>query len=90
MFDDVLEFMDGKSYVLDGISGVFKYSKRNLLSGDFGTVSLRYELVHEADEIGRQNDAYRQVRRMLGDDYVTDMTWSERLVDIAVELGYTG
>lgn len=72
----IFNFLDGKPYVLSGVSGVFRHDTAN------------GHLLHIPDAIGRDSQIYRDLRRRLGDAWETDMTWSERTVDIALELGF--
>lgn len=94
-------FLNGKHYVLDGISGVFEHwwerrSKKIYVTGyapytpEPAEVYWLEELRHVPDEVGKQSEEYQKTRAELGDDWATDLTESEtfRYVDIATELGY--
>lgn len=77
------EALDGKHYVLDGVSGTIKYRE---FQGR-GVHGLNQRISHVADEEGKKTEYYCKTARELGDDYDTDLTDSERLVDILCELG---
>jgi len=83
--DPILQFLDGKVYVLDGVSGVFRH---RVSHARFPYEHEVEQLFHEPDAAGRRTETYQRIKRMLGDDHDTDMTNSERVVDIALELGY--
>lgn len=87
MLDPIFEFLDGKEYVLAGVSGVFRHRVSRALYPYEHTVE---QLFHEPDAAGRQTETYQRIKRELGDDHDTDMTNSERVVEIAIELGYDG
>lgn len=72
----IFSFLHGKPYALSGVSGVFRNDAAN------------GHLLHIPDAAGRNSQTYRDLRRKLGDDWETDMTCSERIGDIALELGF--
>ena len=72
----IFSFLRGKHYSLSGVSGVFQHDDAN------------GHLLHIPDAAGRKSQTYRDLRRRLGDDWETDMTYSERIGDIALELGF--
>jgi hypothetical protein len=86
----VFAFLDGKQYVLDGMSGVFKHTfiERPDLSVD-GRRWFAESLDFMPDECGRQTEQYRETKQWLGDDWVVDMSDSiDQYCTIAQELGY--
>jgi hypothetical protein len=83
--DELFAFLHGKSYVLDGIRGVFHYET---CKARVPYERIVHKLSHEPDASGRRTKQYREIKRQLGDDWSTDLTDGERLCDIAVELGY--
>lgn len=78
--------LDGKRYTLNGVSGVIKYSERQAIYPYVRTVQ---EITHEADATGKHSVEYQEAKRYLGDDYVSDLTNSESLVNIALACGIT-
>ena len=83
----VFEFLDGKSYTLNGISGVFAHETHRAIFPYPHTVE---RLNHEPDEEGRCSEAYRETRSELGDDWSTDLTNAiETYCEIALKMGYT-
>lgn len=76
-YDDALNFINGKAYKLDGVAGKIKVSGERPYT----------KVEHIPSKAGMRTEAYQWLRRELKDDYVTDLTWSERLVDIMIELG---
>ena len=75
---DAVSRIDGKRYKLDDVDGTLHVypSRRGYMPSVY----------HEASKIGRRSKAYRTIRRELGDDYDSDITQSERLVDIILEI----
>ncbi len=73
-----LDHINGQAYVLDGIDGVIKvdYTRKH-----------DTRISHEATKRGRATQAYQETKRQLGDDWSSDLTNSERVVDIMIELG---
>lgn len=83
-WDDMLDEMNGRAYTLDGIHGTIKVERTpSALHGGLPILKV----THEPSKRGQKSDAYAKTRRQLGDDWNTDLTWSERLADIAVTLG---
>ena len=81
---DVWDFLDGKHYVLDGISGTFSFV---LTRGRNGM--LYADLYHTPDKKGRESSSYREKRARYGDDWDTCLTDDiEGYCAIARELGY--
>jgi hypothetical protein len=82
----IFEFLNGKRYTLDGISGHFKYRTYEAIYPSRRTV---HKLSHEADARGRRSERYQETKRKLQDDWSTDLTDSiERYCDIAHKLGF--
>lgn len=80
------EYLDGKPYTHNGISGRILYVEYPAFYPYRHTAQ---SIVHEADEAGKQTEAYQETKRTLGDDWDSDLTDSESLVDIAVACGMT-
>lgn len=78
-WDEALDFIHGKEYTLDGVHGTLAVE-----DGRFGR-----RVWHRASEIGRESPEYRAIRRKLGDHYSSDLTESERVGEIMLELGFT-
>lgn len=68
----IFAFLDSKPYTLDGVHGRFS------LEGS--------SLYHRPTN--RRSETYRKIKAQLGDDWDTDLTASERIVPIAIELGF--
>jgi hypothetical protein len=77
-YDAALDSINGKSYKLDGVAGKIVVDRSD---------ALRLRIAHVPSKAGKKSEAYLAVRRVLRDDYETDLTWSERLPEIMVELG---
>jgi hypothetical protein len=75
-YQQALNFINGKSYKLDGVAGKLKVES---------TPYLKVE--HVPSKAGMNCEAYLAVRRILRDDYTTDLTWSERLPEIMIAVG---
>lgn len=75
-WDEALNVINGKPYVLDGIHGHLKVDR----SRQFYT-----RVMHEPSKRGRQTDAYLKLKREYHDDWDTDLSDSERLPDIVGE-----
>jgi hypothetical protein len=79
-------FLDGRTYTLHGISGVFKHEVRQVR---YPCARTEERLTFHPDEEGQGTKQYRIVRRELGDNWSTDLTDAiETYCDIATELGY--
>lgn len=85
--NDIFKFLDGKSYVLDSVDGTFEHE---VTGATYPFPSVHERLLHNPSELGKQSEHYRQIKHKLGDDWLSDLTGSERYVDIAIELGYDG
>lgn len=77
-YAQALEFINGKAYKLDGVHGHIVVDT---------SVPHHTKVEHVPSKAGKRSEAYQAVRRQLRDDYVTDLSWSERLADIMVALG---
>ena len=81
---DIFEYLDNKSYTLDGISGRFQHCARTLIGGH-----IAHTLHHEPDAIGKLSEEYMTIKRELKDDWSTDITQDiEHYCSIAIELGF--
>ena len=86
MPNDVFEFLDGKPYILEGISGYLKYDSYRAIYPYEHTVE---KLSHIPDSEGKKSLYYQSIRVYLGDDWDTDLTNDiEAYCNIALELGY--
>lgn len=81
------DFLDGKRYRLDGVEGRFKVTAHYI---SYPYERVEYSLEHLPSPKGKRSRAYRAMRSELGDDWVTDLSWSEDMRDVAIaqELGY--
>lgn len=77
---DALNAIDGREYTLDGVHGTFHIDR---------SIRFNTRIWHIASERGRQSEHYREVKAKLRDDWDSDMSHSDRLVDIMGELGIT-
>lgn len=88
-FSDLLasvgEFLHGTTYVLNGVQGVFRYEE---YIAKYPSPRWHQSITHWPDEVGRQSPEYRKILHELGSSHCSDLTNSERLFDIAFELGY--
>jgi hypothetical protein len=75
--------LDGRHFTLDGVSGVLSYEK---LVATYPYPHVDHSFHHTADAKGRRSEEYLKVRRILRDDWSTDLTNSERLGEIAQKL----
>jgi hypothetical protein len=88
MDNAIFEYLHGRPYTLDGISGQFEYRSHQAI---YPYPRMVARLWHTPDAAGRDTEEYRKLRRQLGDDWSTDLTDSiERFCAIALELGYNG
>jgi hypothetical protein len=78
-WDEALDAIDGRRYKLDGVWGEFRL--------EIDARGYCRRVTHEATREGKASETYRETRRKLGDDWVSDLTWSERLPAIMDELG---
>lgn len=81
--NEVNRFLDGKTAVVEGVEGTFELE---VWIDRFGLQCQ--QLNHIPTDAGRESEAYQQIRRELGDDWSSDMTWSPLAVEIAVDLGF--
>lgn len=82
--NEVNLFLDGKTAVVEGVEGTFELE---LWVDWLGLQCQR--LNHIPTDKGMQSEAYKQVRRKLGDGWSSDMTWSPLAVEIAGDLGFS-
>ena len=86
MPNPVFEFLDGRSYTLNEISGQFRHETRRAIYPYPRTIE---KLTFQPDEKGQATEEYRQTRRELKDDWTTDLTDAiDTYCDIAIELGF--
>lgn len=83
-WDEILDALNGQTYTLDGVHGTIKVERNP--SGLHGGLPI-LKVTHEPSARGKRSEAYLRVKRQLHDDYDTDLTWSERLPQIATEKG---
>lgn len=77
-WQQALDHIDGREYVLDGIHGVIKVDQSR---------AFETRIWHEPSDEGRNTRAYRDMKRQLGDHWSSDLSQSERLADIMMALG---
>lgn len=83
----LFEWLNGKSYKLDGMSGKFEHQHH--YSPYYGRVCE--ELYFNIDAKGRKTEQYQKTRRELGDDWSRCLTQDiETYCEIARSLGYEG
>ena len=75
--------LDGRHYTLDGIGGVLSYET---FVASYPYPHVDHSFHHRPDAKGRRSEEYLKVRRMLRDDWSTDLTNSERLGEIVQKL----
>lgn len=82
----VFEFLHGKSFKLDGMSGKFEHQHCIDRMG-----ILRQDLYFNPDAKGRRTAYYQKVREELGDDWSRNLTQDiEGYCDAARALGFAG
>jgi hypothetical protein len=69
--DEAFTAIDGATMTIDGVQGTLHVSRRGGLT----------RVEHRATAKGRSSDAYSQARKMLGDDYVSDVTDTDEFMD---------
>lgn len=77
-WSQALDAIDGRTYTLDGVHGTIKVDRRD---------PLRTHVSHEPSAKGKRSAPYLATKARLRDDWSTDLSWSERLADIASALG---
>lgn len=80
---DLFEKLDGRKCTLDGVHGTLV---REIVSVRYPTERTEYRLWHRASAKGRKSPAYLAIKARLRDDWDTDLTWSDRLSEIARKL----
>ena len=83
-YPDFWDFLDDRTYTLDGVHGKFKISSNRAI---YPYPHVSFSLYHEPSAKGKRSKAYKDEKRMLGDDWSTDLSDSERATDIALKLG---
>lgn len=84
LLHDVGMWLDGKTGTVAGMTGRFQYTTYR----PRGSTRTRQTLVHQPNAAARETQAYREQRRQLGDDFVTDLTNSDDLMNIARNMKY--
>lgn len=79
----LFEALDGRHCTLDGISGVLRHET---ISARYPYAHVDHTLSHTADAKGKRSPKYIELRDKLRDDWSTDLTNSDRLIDIALRL----
>jgi hypothetical protein len=90
--EDLCLRMDGRPFVLDGISGVIRTRIDVFDSPYYGPNHRTFRVHHEPDERGRRHPNYLEVKRVLQDDHSTVLVdypydVSDRIYDIATCMG---
>ena len=67
----------GEPFVLDGVE----------VQLSLQTWRNRSEFIAEPTRVGKESVAYLEMRQRLGDDWLSDLTWSENLVAYMFEAG---
>jgi hypothetical protein len=86
LVEEVGAFLNGRRYVMDGIAGVIRFKSYKAI---YPYDRVVHSVWHEAAGEGKDSPRYQETKRELGDDWVTDLTDSDRLFEIAAELGFT-
>jgi hypothetical protein len=76
-FNGAIDYINGKTVTVDGISGTIEVR---------GARPYR-KIYHNADAKGRRTDRYQETRRKLHDDWSSDLTESDNLVEVMERLG---
>ena len=84
LLHDVGMWLDGKTGTVDGMRGRFQYTTYR----PRGSTRTTQTLVHQPNAAARETQAYREQRQQLGDDFVTDLTNSDDLMNIARSMKY--
>lgn len=77
---ELFELFDGRTCTLDGVHGRLVHRQ---VQCTYPYNRIDHRLYHVASPKGRQSAEYQAAKRRLGDDYDTDLTWSENLGEIA-------
>jgi hypothetical protein len=67
----------GAPFMLDGVEVILSREQW------YGSASQRWyvNFIAQPTATGKRSDAYHEIRARLGDDWITDLTNSERLID---------
>ena len=82
--ETLFEKLDGKRCKVDDVMGTLKHE---IHSQRYPYPATYHKLIHYPSKTGQKTEAYRQLRRQLGDDWITDLTYSEDLGSLAERLG---
>lgn len=77
-WDEALDAIDGKKYKYDGVAGTFRVDRSR-------KHDTRVE--HHPSATGKKSETYLTHKRQLHDDYITDLSFSEKLVPVMERLG---
>lgn len=84
-YDDFLAALDGKTCTLDGVHGHIRVERRK--RGSYYGGGVETHITHEPSARGKRSEAYRKLRREMGDDWSTDLTNVENIDEIARKCG---
>jgi hypothetical protein len=82
-WDEALDAIVGREVVLDGVHGTIEVE--HVYSGSGARIDTRVH--HEPNVRGKRSEAYQRTKALLRDDWSMDLSWSDRLVDLMIELG---
>lgn len=80
----LFEKLHGRRCQVDGLMGTLRHEVH---SQKYPYPAIYHKLIHVPSESAKRSPAYRKLRAQLGDDYITDLTCSETLGEIAHRLG---
>lgn len=81
----IYELLNGKIFVdEDGIECVIKHKTSNAI---FPYPHVSHTLTAYPTEAGKQTEKYKEIRRILKDDWSTDLMSLDSLLDIVEQLG---
>lgn len=77
-WNEALDVIDGKAITLDGIHGHIRVER---------PAKHVTRVIHYPSPRGKASEAYKDQKRKYRDDWMSDLTGSDRLVPIAYKLG---
>jgi hypothetical protein len=80
-YDDALMAIDGHACTVDGVHGRIRVSAHG------SAYAHRHRVEHVTSARGKRSPEYVAMRARLRDDYVTDITYSDRLIEIMTAAG---